>query len=130
MALIVQKYGGKSMGTIEKIQGIARDVLKLKAKGHQLVIVVSAMEGQTDRLIDLALGITDLPDLREYDSLISSGEQVSSALLAIALQQQGSGAISLLAHQIPIHTNETYKDARIKTRYERILDDRRGTQHD
>lgn len=113
MALIVQKYGGSSVATIEKIQEVARRVLARQKEGNDLVVVVSAMKGETDRLIGLAKQITDLPNLREYDSMVSTGEQVATALLAIALEAQGGKAHSLLAFQIPIHSDSSFKDARI-----------------
>jgi len=114
LALVVQKYGGSSLGTVEKIQEVARKVLSRQRSGDDVVVVASAMQGETDRLIGLAVGITDVPELREYDSMISTGEQVSTALLAIAVQAQGGKARSLLAHQIPIRTDCAFKDARIE----------------
>ena len=113
MALIVQKYGGSSMATVERIQEVARRVLARQGEGHDLVVVVSAMKGETDRLIGLTKEITDLPNLREYDSMVSTGEQVATALLAIALEALGGKAHSLLAFQIPIRSDSGFKDARI-----------------
>ena len=113
MALIVQKYGGSSVANRERIQEVARRVYARQQEGHDLVVVVSAMKGETDRLIGLTREFTDLPNLREYDSMISTGEQVSTALLAIAIEALGGKAHSLLAFQIPIHTDSGYKDARI-----------------
>ena len=113
MALIVQKYGGSSMATIEKIQEVAKRVLARQREGNDLVVVVSAMKGETDRLIGLTKEITDLPNLREYDSMVSTGEQVATALLAIALEALGGKAHSLLAFQIPIRSDSGFKDARI-----------------
>jgi len=113
LALIVQKYGGSSMATIERIQEVARRVLARQGEGHDLVVVVSAMKGETDRLIGLTKEITDLPNLREYDSMVSTGEQVATALLAIALEALGGKAHSLLAFQIPIRSDSGFKDARI-----------------
>ena len=114
MALVVQKYGGSSVGTIDKIKTVARKVLDRQKQGDDVVVVVSAMKGETDRLINLALEITDLPDLREYDSMVSTGEQVSTALLAIAIQSMGGKAISMLGFQIPVTTDCAFKDARIE----------------
>ena len=120
MALVVQKYGGSSLGTTDKIKAVAEKALTRQRAGNDVVVVASAMQGETDRLIKLALGITDLPDLREYDSMTSTGEQVSTALLAIAIQSLGGKARSLLGFQIPIKTDSAFKDARI----ERIETDR------
>ena len=114
MALVVQKYGGTSVGDLERIQKVARRVVKTKQQGNDVVVVVSAMAGETDRLIGLALKLTDLPDLREYDALISSGELVSSALLAISINALGERARSLSAYQVPIYAEGGFKDARIK----------------
>lgn len=114
MALVVQKYGGSSLGTTDKIKAVAEKVLARQRAGNDVVVVASAMQGETDRLIKLALGITDLPDLREYDSMTSTGEQVSTALLAIAIQSLGGKARSLLGFQIPVKTDSAFKDARIE----------------
>jgi aspartate kinase len=113
MALIVQKYGGTSVGTIEKIQGVAKRVIEEHEKGNQMVIVLSAMAGQTDGLIELAHEMTDDPDPRELDVLMSTGEQVSVALFAIATQAMGYDARSLLGFQVAIHTSQLYGKARI-----------------
>ena len=114
MALIVQKYGGTSVGNLERIKNVAQKVLRRHQEGDELVVVVSAMAGETNRLIKLALDLTELPDLREYDALISTGENVAVALLAIALQSMGGKARSLLAYQVPILAGGVYKDGRIK----------------
>ena len=113
MALIVQKYGGTSVGTIERIRNVARRAIKTKEHGHSVIVVVSAMAGETDRLIGLAQQITDLPDEREYDVLVSTGEQVSVALLAITLHSMGNSAVSFLGHQIKIQTDSAFSKARI-----------------
>jgi aspartate kinase len=113
VALIVQKYGGTSVGTIERIRNIARRAIKTKEQGHSVIVVVSAMAGETDRLIGLAQQITDLPDEREYDVLVSTGEQVSVALLAITLHSMGNSAVSFLGHQIKIQTDSAFSKARI-----------------
>jgi aspartate kinase len=127
LALVVQKYGGSSLGTTEKIKKVAEKALARQRAGNDVVVVASAMQGETDRLIKICLGITDLPDLREYDSMLSTGEQVSTALLAIAIQTAGGKARSLLGFQIPIKTDSAYKDARIEAidtvRMRRLLDD-------
>ena len=114
MALVVQKYGGSSLGTTDKIKRVAEKALARQQAGNEVVVVASAMQGETDRLIKICLGITDLPNLREYDSMLSTGEQVSTALLAIAIQCLGGKARSLLGFQIPIKTDSAYKDARIE----------------
>jgi len=113
VALIVQKYGGTSVGTIERIRNVARRAIKTKEQGHSVIVVVSAMAGETDRLIGLAQQITDLPDEREYDVLVSTGEQVSVALLAITLHSMGNSAVSFLGHQIKIQTDSAFSKARI-----------------
>lgn len=87
MALIVQKYGGTSVGTTERIKNVARRVAKWKAQGHDVVVVVSAMSGETNRLIALAKEIQDYPDPRELDVVVSTGEQVTIGLLAMALKK-------------------------------------------
>ncbi len=114
MSLIVHKYGGTSVGTPEKIKNVARRVKKVKDQGDQVVVVVSAMGHTTDELIDLMNQVTDSPDPREYDMLVSTGEQVSAALLAMALQASGCPAISLTGGQAGVVTEDIYKKARIK----------------
>jgi aspartate kinase len=113
MALIVQKYGGTSVGSLERIQHVANKVLEAKQSGHDVVVVVSAMHGETDRLIQSALKLTAQPDAREYDALISTGEQVSSALLAISLNAKNCPARSFTGQQAGIITDGFYTDARI-----------------
>lgn len=113
MALIVQKYGGTSVGSIEKLKAVARRVIECHNKGNRMVVVLSAMAGQTDGLIKLAHEITDNPDLRELDVLMSTGEQVSVALFAMALRSMGYSALSLLGSQVVIHTSNLYGKARI-----------------
>jgi len=123
MALVIQKYGGTSVADIQMIKDVARQVIKTAKEGHQTIVVISAMEGETDRLINLTYKICDQPDGREYDSLVSTGEQVSSALLSMALQSMGQPAISFLGHQIRIITDEDFSKARIKNiDSEKILD--------
>jgi aspartate kinase len=114
MSLIVHKYGGTSVATIEKIRGVAERVVEYAQQGHQMVVVLSAMAGQTDGLIALAHEVTQDPDLREMDVLLSTGEQVSVALFAIPLQSMGYDARSLLGFQVGIYTDQLYGKARIQ----------------
>ncbi|MDO9558134.1 MAG: aspartate kinase [Syntrophales bacterium] len=113
MALVVQKYGGTSVDNLAKIENVAMRVIKAKEAGNQVVVVLSAMAGETDRLINLAHQITDSPDEREYDALISTGEQVTVSLLAIMLNKMGYPARSFLGFQVKILTDGAYKQARI-----------------
>ncbi|WP_430461428.1 aspartate kinase [Thalassolituus sp. LLYu03] len=114
MALYVQKYGGTSVGSIERIEAVADKVKSFHDAGHQLVVAVSAMSGETNRLIGLAKGITDTPDPREMDVLVSTGEQVTIALLAIALQKRGIHARSFTGWQVGIKTDSAFMKARIE----------------
>lgn len=114
MSLVVQKWGGSTLATVGQLKEVAAKILARHRAGDRIVPVLSAMKGETDRLIDIALEITELPDLRECDSMISTGEQVSSALLAIAINSMGGKACSLLSFQVPIRTNCAFKDARIE----------------
>jgi len=114
VALIVQKYGGTSVGDINRIRNVARRVAKTRQEGNEVVVVVSAMSGETDRLIQLAHQAWDPPDLREYDSLISTGEQVSVALLALTLQSMGIPSKSFLGNQVRILTDSSFSRARIR----------------
>ncbi len=126
MALVVQKYGGTSVGDIERIKNVANRVIRTKKEGHQVVVVVSAMAGETDRLIRLAQQVTPTPDERELDVLISTGEQVSIALLAMALKSMGVDSKSYVAFQIKIATDSAFGKARITgIESERILTDLR-----
>ena len=113
MALVVQKYGGTSVGDVERIRNVARRVLNAKKQGHELVVVVSAMAGETDKLIRLAQQITPVPDERELDVLVSTGEQVSIALLAMALKSMDCDSKSYLGFQIKIATDSVFGKARI-----------------
>ena len=113
MALVVQKYGGTSVGSIERIRKVAERVKKTYDQGNQVVVVLSAMAGETNRLVGLAHEMFEAPDEREYDVLVSTGEQVSISLLAICLQSMGYKARSFLGHQIPIVTDSAYSRARI-----------------
>ena len=113
MALIVHKYGGTSMGSVERIQNVARRVAKWRAAGHRMVVVPSAMSGETNRLIALAREIQAQPDPRELDMIASTGEQVSVGLLAMALKALGTDAISYTGWQVPVRTDSAYTKARI-----------------
>ena len=114
MALIVQKFGGTSVGSIEKIRHVARKVIDHYKEGNRMVVVLSAMSGQTDGLIKLAYDMAEEPDVRELDVLMSTGEQVSVSLFCIALKSLGYDARSLLGFQVGIHTNEIYGKAKIQ----------------
>ena len=113
MALIVQKYGGTSVGDLDRIKNVAQRVIRTKNQGHEIVVVASAMAGETDKLIRLAQAITPAPDDRELDVLVSTGEQVSIALLAIMLKSLGCDAKSYLGFQIKIATDSVFGKARI-----------------
>jgi aspartate kinase len=114
MALVVQKYGGTSVGTIEKIQNVARRVARTYDEGNDMVVVVSAMAGETNKLVALAEAMCEFPSEREYDVLVAAGEQVSIALLSMALQSMGYKAKSYLGWQIPIYTDNAFSKARIE----------------
>ena len=113
MGIVVHKYGGTSVSNIEKIKNVARRLIDTQKKGHGVVCVVSAMAGDTDRLIRLAHEVTDSPDVREYDVLVATGEQVSIALLAMAIISLGGKARSFTGHQVRILTDESFSKARI-----------------
>ncbi len=113
MALIVQKYGGTSVGSIERIKNVAQRVAKFKMLGHQVVVVVSAMSGETNKLIALAKEIQKVPDPRELDVLVSTGEQATIALLAMALKDLGLRAKSYTGSQVKILTDDAFGKARI-----------------
>ncbi len=112
--LIVQKYGGTSVGSIDRIREVAERVAATRDAGHQVAVVLSAMSGETNRLLALAQQIAEQPDARESDVLVSTGEQVSISLLAMALKARGVSALSLLGHQVQIETDAAYGRARIK----------------
>jgi len=112
--LVVHKYGGTSVGSVERIKAVARRVAKWKAAGHQLVVVVSAMSGETNRLIALAREVQPNPDPRELDVIASTGEQVTIGLLAMALKQAGLKAKSYTGGQVSILTDDAYTKARIR----------------
>ena len=113
MGLLVQKFGGSSLGTLERIKHVATKIIQAKQKGHEIIVVVSAMQGDTDRLIQLANTLTDEPDPREYDVLVATGEQVSMSLLAITLNAMGCPARSYTGAQIGIETDQVHTKARI-----------------
>ncbi|MEB3336676.1 MAG: aspartate kinase, partial [Leptolyngbyaceae bacterium] len=113
MALIVQKYGGTSVGSAERIQAVAQRVLQTVQAGHSVVVVVSAMGKTTDGLVKLANEISSNPSRREMDMLLSTGEQVTIALLSMALQELGQPAISLTGAQVGIVTEAEHTRARI-----------------
>ncbi len=114
MALVVQKYGGTSVGTIDRIRNVARRVARTHADGNQVVVVLSAMSGETNKLVVLANEICEQLDDREYDVLVSTGEQVTISLLSMCLQSMGYKAKSYLGHQVPIVTNSAFSRARIE----------------
>lgn len=113
--IIVMKFGGTSVGTIEKIKNVADRAIKSKSEGNNVVITVSAMGDTTDELIELASKISKNPPRREMDMLLSTGEQVSAALLAIAITEKGSRAVSLNGYQVGISTDDVFSDAKILT---------------
>ncbi|MDD5154611.1 MAG: aspartate kinase [Desulfovibrionales bacterium] len=113
MALIVQKYGGTSVGDTERIRRVVRRVIETKKQGNDVVVVLSAMSGETNKLISLAHQITEDPDPRELDVLVSTGEQITIALFAIAAKTMGCDARSFLGHQVRILTDNAYGKARI-----------------
>ncbi len=120
MALIVQKYGGTSVGSVERIEAVVDRIAKNHATGDQLIVVVSAMSGETNRLLGLASDLTSDPSPRELDVLVSTGEQVSMALLSMALHVRGIPALSLKGSQVAIRTDSFHNKARIQS-----IDDRR-----
>ncbi|MBA3753355.1 MAG: aspartate kinase [Nitrospira sp.] len=113
MALIVQKYGGTSVGNVERIHRVAERVERARKDGHQVVVVLSAMSGETDRLLKVAHEVTGTPDERELDMLLSTGERVTIALLAMDLQGRGVHARSFTGRQVGIHTDSAHTKARI-----------------
>ena len=113
MALIVQKYGGTSVGSIERIKNVACRIAKFQSLGHQMVVAVSAMSGETNRLLTLAREIQDIPDPRELDVLVSTGEQVTIALLSMALIEMGYKTKSYTGTQVRILTDDSHNKARI-----------------
>ena len=114
MAVIVQKFGGTSVGSVDRIRHAATRVKQAVDQGHQVTVVVSAMSGETDRLVNLVRTMAPKYDEREYDTVVASGEQVTAGLMAIALQQFGINASSWLGWQIPIRTDDSHGEARIQ----------------
>jgi aspartate kinase len=115
MALIVHKYGGTSMGSVERIRNVAQRVAKWHKAGHRMVVVPSAMSGETNRLIGLATELQSPPDARELDMIASTGEQVSVGLLAMALKAIGVDAVSYAGWQVPVRTDSAFTKARIQS---------------
>jgi aspartate kinase len=115
MALIVQKFGGTSVGSPEKIKAVAERVLRSKNQGNQMVVVLSAMSGETNRLVALASQMQEFPDTREMDMLLSTGEQVTISLFAMAVKEAGSDAVSFLGDQVKINTDSVHTKARIES---------------
>ena len=114
MALIVQKFGGTSVGSVDRIKNVAARALATQAAGNDVVVIVSAMAGETNRLLKLASDVTPLPDGREMDALAATGEQVTAALTSIAIQALGGKARSFLGHQLKVLTDSAFTKARIK----------------
>jgi aspartate kinase len=115
MALVVQKFGGTSVGSIDRMRNVARRAIEAQKAGNKVVVIVSAMSGETNRLLALAHEVTKVPDAREMDVIAATGEQVSSALVSLAIQSEGGKARSLLGHQVKILTDGAFTKARIKT---------------
>jgi aspartate kinase len=113
--LVVQKYGGTSVGNVDRIRNVARRCLETQRKGHGVVVIVSAMSGETDRLIKLAKQVCDDPSERELDVVAATGEQVTVGLLALAIHAHGGQAISFLGHQVRITTDSAFTRARIQS---------------
>ncbi|HWA75770.1 MAG TPA: aspartate kinase [Polyangiaceae bacterium] len=113
LALVVQKFGGTSVGNLERMKTVAERALRTQREGNQVVMIVSAMAGETNRLLGLAHQISPTPDMREMDSLASTGEQVSAALVAMTVQALGGKARSLLGHQVRVQTDGAFTKARI-----------------
>ena len=114
MGLIVQKYGGTSVGNLERIRSVARRVIRTHGQGHDVVVIVSAMSGVTDSLIALAREINESPDKRELDALLATGEQTTATLLAMMLTSMGSPAQSLMGFQVQVRTDHCFGNARIQ----------------
>ncbi len=114
MALVVQKYGGTSMGSVERIRNVARRVARTYDEGNEMIVVVSAMSGETNKLVALCNEMCEFPSEREYDVMVATGEQVSIALLAMCLQSMGYKAKSYMGFQVPIITDSAFSKARIE----------------
>ncbi len=115
VALVVQKFGGTSVGSVDRIRNVARRAIATQRAGHRVVLIVSAMSGETNRLLALAHDVAKVPSAREMDAIAATGEQVSAALTAMAIQAEGGAARSLLGHQVKIVTDDAFTKARIKT---------------
>jgi aspartate kinase len=115
VALVVQKFGGTSVGSIDRIRNVAKRAIAAQKAGDDVVVIVSAMSGETNRLLKLAHDVVGVPDAREMDVIASTGEQVTAALLAMAIHSEGGQARSLLGHQVKILTDGAFTKARIKT---------------
>jgi aspartate kinase len=115
VALVVQKFGGTSVGSIDRIRNVARRCLAAQREGNDVVVIVSAMSGETNRLLGLAHQVTEVPDAREMDAIAATGEQICAALTAMAIHAEGGKARSLLGHQVRILTDGAFTKARIKT---------------
>jgi aspartate kinase len=127
MALLIQKFGGTSVGDMDRIQHVAEKIIETKKQGHSVVVVSSAMNGETDRLIQLGKTVCDYPDHREFDALVSTGEQVAISLISMVLNHKGYAAKSYTGSQAGITTDDTHKKARIfkvdSKRLQQDLDD-------
>src|SRR4029079_376368 len=115
VALVVQKFGGTSVGSIERIRNVARRAIATQKQGNDVVVIVSAMSGETNRLLGLAHEMVGVPDAREMDVIAATGEQITAALTAMAIQNEGGQARSLLGHQVKILTDGAFTKARLKT---------------
>ncbi|MBX3216653.1 MAG: aspartate kinase [Labilithrix sp.] len=115
MALVVQKFGGTSVGSVERIRNVAKRAIATQKEGNDVVVIVSAMSGETNRLLKLAHEVIAVPEAREMDVIAATGEQVTSALLSLAIHAEGGQARSLLGHQVKILTDGAFSKARIKT---------------
>src|SRR5947207_29152 len=111
--LIVQKFGGTSVADVDRIRNVAGRIARTRAAGHDVVVVVSAMAGETNRLVALARAIATQPDQRESDALVATGEQVTAALTALALQEAAVSARPFLGHQVRIETDSAHGRARV-----------------
>jgi len=113
LPLVVQKFGGTSVGSIERIKNVAKRVKKAVEEGNRVIVVSSAMSGETDRLLTLTREVSNRPDPREVDQVVSTGEQVAIGLISIALKNMGIDAVSLTGWQVPIYTDSSHTKARI-----------------
>jgi aspartate kinase len=115
VALVVQKFGGTSVADLERMQNVARRALETQRAGNEVVVIVSAMAGETNRLLEMAHQISPTPDMREMDVIAATGEQVSAALVAMTIHRMGGQARSFLGHQVKVHTDGAFTKARIRT---------------